>query len=95
MPNKTVETDDSKFGRRKYKRGHKVKVRWVYHGVERESGKKLLVPVSERNPDWFMAVLRDWLERVTTISVTAVRYTGTQKRTATHTHTHTHAHTKL
>jgi hypothetical protein len=38
-PNKTVEIDESKFGRRKYHRGHPVKGQWVFGGVERESGK--------------------------------------------------------
>ena len=38
-PNKTVEIDDSKFGRRKYNRGDKVKGQWAFVAVERESGK--------------------------------------------------------
>jgi len=38
-PYKTVEIDDSKSGRRKYNRGHKVERQWVFGGVERESGK--------------------------------------------------------
>ena len=41
-PNKTVKIDDSKFGRRKYNRGHKVKGQWVFGGVERESGNTFL-----------------------------------------------------
>jgi hypothetical protein len=32
-PNKTVEIDDSNFGRRKYNRGHKLKGQWVFGGV--------------------------------------------------------------
>jgi hypothetical protein len=38
-PNKTVEIDNSKFGRRKYNRGDKVKGQSVFGGVESKSGK--------------------------------------------------------
>ena len=38
-PNKTVEIDERKFGRRENNRGQKVKGQWVFGGVERESGK--------------------------------------------------------
>jgi hypothetical protein len=33
-PNKTVEIYESKFGQRKYHRGHPVKGQWVFGGVE-------------------------------------------------------------
>jgi hypothetical protein len=32
-PDKTLEIDYTKFGRRKYNRGHKVKGQWVFGGV--------------------------------------------------------------
>jgi hypothetical protein len=38
-PNKIVEIDESKFGRRKYNRGHPVTGQCVFGGVERESGR--------------------------------------------------------
>ena len=66
-PNKTVETDDSKFGRRKYYRGHPVKGQWVFGGVERESGETFLVPVKDRTADTLMATIRDWIEPGTTV----------------------------
>ena len=47
-PNKTVEIDESKFGRRKYHRGHTVKGQWVFGGIERESGGKFLLPLLDR-----------------------------------------------
>jgi len=50
-PNKTVEIDESKFGRRKYNMGHPVKGQWVFVGVERESGRTFLVPVPDRTAD--------------------------------------------
>jgi hypothetical protein len=34
-PGKTVEIDESKFGKRKYHRGHHVEGQWVFGGVER------------------------------------------------------------
>jgi len=66
-PNKTVEIDESKFGRRKYHRGHPVKGQWVFGGVERESGRTFLVPVPDRTADTLVTIIRDWIEPGTTI----------------------------
>ena len=38
---KTAEIDESKFGRRKFYRGHHVDGCWVFGGIERESGRVL------------------------------------------------------
>jgi transposase-like protein len=61
-PNKTVEIDESMFGRRKYNRGHPVKGQWVFGGVERESGRTFLVPVQDRTADTLMTVMDAWIE---------------------------------
>jgi transposase-like protein len=66
-PNKTVKIDESKFGKRKYHRGHPVKGQWVFGGVERETGKTFLVPVKDRTSDTLMAITRDWVEPSTTV----------------------------
>jgi len=58
-PNKTVEIDESKFGWRKYNRGHRVKEQWVFGSVEFESGKTFLVPVTDTTADTLMAVISD------------------------------------
>jgi hypothetical protein len=44
----TVEIDESKFGKRKYWRGHKVDGCWVFGGVERESGRVFMEVVEKR-----------------------------------------------
>ena len=36
-PDKIVEIDESKFGKRKYLRGHRVQGQWIFGGVERGS----------------------------------------------------------
>ena len=36
-PGKTVQIDESKFGKRKYHRGHKVEGQWVFGGIEEET----------------------------------------------------------
>jgi transposase-like protein len=66
-PNKTVEIDESKFGKRKYSRGHPVKGQWMFGGVERESGKTFLVHVPDRTADTLMAVIDAWIEPGTTV----------------------------
>ena len=49
-PNKTVEIDESKYGRRKFHKGHPVKGQWVFGGVERESGEHFLFPSRTEPP---------------------------------------------
>ena len=66
-PNKTAEIDESKFGRRKYHRGHRVKGQWVFGGVERESGRRFVVPVPGRTVDTQTIVICAWIEPGTTI----------------------------
>jgi transposase-like protein len=58
-PGIVVEIDESKFGKRKHNRGHRVEGVWVVGGVERTDKRKVfLITVERRN----MAVL----ERVIT-----------------------------
>ena len=66
-PNKTVEIDQSKFGRRKYYMGHPVKGKWVFGRFERESGKKFLAPVPDTTADSLKAVIDAWIEPGTTV----------------------------
>jgi transposase-like protein len=66
--NKTVEIDESKFGRRKYRRGHPVKGQWMFCGVESESGRTFLVPVPDRTADTQTNVIRACIEPGTTIT---------------------------
>jgi transposase-like protein len=82
-PNKTVEIDESKFGKRKYGRGHPVKGQWVFRGVQRESGKTFLVPVPDRTAESLMAVIDAWIEPGTRSSVTVGVRTAISTRKVT------------
>jgi hypothetical protein len=55
--NKTVEIDERKFGRRKYHRGHAVKGKWVFGGVERKSGRTFLVTIPDRTAGTLITVI--------------------------------------
>jgi len=43
-----VEIDESKFGKRKFHRGHRVEGVWVFGAFERGSGRLLMAPVENR-----------------------------------------------
>jgi transposase-like protein len=66
-PNRIVEIDESKFGRRKYHRGHPLQVQWVFGGIERGSGRLFLVPVPDRTPDTLEDIIHDRIETGTTV----------------------------
>ncbi|KAL3092885.1 hypothetical protein niasHT_030074 [Heterodera trifolii] len=51
---KTVEIDESKFGKRKYWRGHRVDGCWVFGGIERESG-RIFMEIVEKDDIEFLA----------------------------------------
>lgn len=58
-PNIIVEVDESKFGKRKYHRGHKVEGVWVVGGVERTPERKVFaIQVPNRNNDTLTDVIR-------------------------------------
>jgi len=66
-PDKTVEIDESKFGKRKYHRGHRVQGQWIFGGVERGTGRSFFVPVRNRTKATLTAIIRAWVEPGTTI----------------------------
>ena len=47
-PGKAVQIDESKFGKRKYHRQHKVEGQWVFGGIEEESRRSFMVAVKKR-----------------------------------------------
>jgi len=63
----TVEIDESKFGKRKYHRGHRVEGQWVFGGYERETGNCFMVPVENRTADTLLAIIKEWIKPGTTI----------------------------
>ncbi|OQS55483.1 hypothetical protein EHP00_1925 [Ecytonucleospora hepatopenaei] len=54
-----VEIDDSKFGKRKYNRGHKVDGVWVLGMVEKTADRRIvLIPVKDRNSNTLEALIK-------------------------------------
>ncbi|CAI6358935.1 unnamed protein product [Macrosiphum euphorbiae] len=62
-----VEIDESKFGKRKYHRGHAVEGQWVFGGVERGTNKCFLVPVEKRDKTTLLNIIKEWILPGTTI----------------------------
>jgi transposase-like protein len=59
-PGIVVEVDESKFGKRKYHRGHHVEGAWVVGGVERTDARRMFaVVVEDRSGDTLKEILRD------------------------------------
>ncbi|KAG0421704.1 hypothetical protein DMUE_6270, partial [Dictyocoela muelleri] len=55
-----VEVDESKFGKRKYNRGHRVKGTWVIGGVERTPERRIfLKEIARRNSENISNILND------------------------------------
>ncbi|GFT39633.1 DDE_Tnp_IS1595 domain-containing protein [Trichonephila clavipes] len=62
-----VEIDESKFGKRKYNRGHLFEGQWVFGGVERGPGKIFLVAVHNRTKETLIGLIQEWNKPGTTI----------------------------
>lgn len=63
----TVEIDESKFGKRKHHRGHRVEGQWVFGGYERETGNCFMIPVENRTANTLLEIIKDWIKPGTTI----------------------------
>ena len=59
--------DESKFGRRKFWRGHRVEGCWVFGGVERESGRVFMEVVEKRDAGTLLPLLEKWVKKGTTV----------------------------
>jgi hypothetical protein len=59
-PGIVVEVDESKFGKRKYHRGHAVEGVWILGGVERTQERRVFLAVV---PDRTLATLEDVISR--------------------------------
>lgn len=56
-----VEIDESKFGRRKYNKGHRVDGQWVFGGYERGTGEIFMVPVDKRDRSTLLPIIKQWI----------------------------------
>ena len=64
---KVVQIDESKFGKRKYHRGHYVEGQWVFGGIENDSRKCFLVAVDKRDEETLIPIIQRWLKPGTII----------------------------
>lgn len=64
---RTVELDESKFGKRKYNRGKRVEGQWVFGGYERETGYSFMVPVVKRDVSTLIPIIEEWVLPGTTV----------------------------
>jgi hypothetical protein len=76
---KVVEIDESKFGKRKYHRGHYVKGQWVFGGVESGTGRTFLVAVHDRSAETLMGFKQWNLPGTTIISDCWAAYNSLQE----------------
>lgn len=57
-----VEIDESKFGKRKYHRGHRVEGSWIIGGVERTAQKKVFLErVEDRSAETLLSVINHFV----------------------------------
>ena len=66
-PGITVQIDESKFGKRKYHKGHHVEGQWVFGGIEEDSRKCFLVAVEKRDEATLLPIIQRWIEPGTKI----------------------------
>lgn len=59
-PDMVVEVDETKLGKRKYNRGHRVEGVWVVAGVERTLDRKVfLISVKDRSANTLIDIIKD------------------------------------
>jgi hypothetical protein len=80
---KVVEIDESKFGKRKYHRGHYVKVQLVFGGVERGTGRTFLVAVHDRSAETLIDIIKQWILPVPLLTATTGQPTTPSVRKGT------------
>ena len=63
-----VEIDESKFGKRKYQKGHAVEGQWVFGGREKyDKTKVFMIPVHNRKQETLLPLIQKWIKPGTII----------------------------
>lgn len=63
-PNIECEIDESKFGKRKYYKGHKVEGQWIFGGREKDDKSKVfMVPVPNRKAETLIPIIEKWIKK--------------------------------
>ena len=58
-----VEIDESKFGKRKYYRGHRVEGQWVFGGREKyDKSRIFMIPVHNRKQSTLLPIIKKWIK---------------------------------
>ena len=58
-----VEIDESKFGKRKYQKGHAVEGQWVFGGREKyDKTKVFMIPVHNRKQETLLPLIQKWIK---------------------------------
>ena len=58
-----VEIDESKFGKRKYHKGHRVEGQWVFGGREKKDKSKIfMVPVANCKKVTLLEIIKRWIK---------------------------------
>ncbi|XP_011343833.2 uncharacterized protein LOC105283073 [Ooceraea biroi] len=66
-PGIIVEIDKAKISKRKYNKGRILQTKWVFGGIERNSGKVFIVPVIDRSSKALLPLIRKYIAPGTTI----------------------------
>ena len=74
-----VEIDESKFGKRKYYKGHHVEGQWVFSGIQRSSGQIFLVPVEKSDKNTLTKIILAWIKP----GITIISYQTAEKHIMT------------
>jgi len=76
-----VEMDESKFGKRKFNRGHRVDGVWIVGGVDITTKEFFAIPVHDRSAHTLTRIISEYVKRGTTIRTDCWR--GYQSRKIT------------
>lgn len=61
VPGVRVQIDESKFGKRKYHRGHRVDGQWVFGGIEEQSRRNFMVAVEKRDRQTLLPIIEQYI----------------------------------
>ncbi|KAJ8964757.1 hypothetical protein NQ314_004648 [Rhamnusium bicolor] len=80
-PNKIVEIDEAKIGKRKYNRGRYLEGQWVFGAIERETKRFFLEAVEQRNIDTLLDIIKQRILPGTTVHSDGHKLSGESPET--------------